>query len=52
LQNSKNLNAIMFNQKMYDFLQQNSTFRYSVEEQLTTFNNLSAIMRGKLTWMQ
>ena len=52
LQHSKNLNAIMFNQKMFDFLQQNSTFRYSVEEQLTNFNDLSAIMRGKLTSMQ
>ena len=52
LQHSKNLNAIMFNQKMYDFLQQNSTFRYSVEEQLKNFNDLSVIMRGKLTWMQ
>jgi len=51
LENSKNKKAIIFNEQMGNFLEQNSNFRLYVTDQINSFNVLSKDLKNTLSSM-
>gem|GEM_PF-4686018 len=51
LENSKNKKAIIFNEQMGNFLEQNSNFRLYVTDQINSFNILSKDLKDTLSSM-